>query len=146
MIPVRYERGVELPEAGLWLDPPDPKALAFVSHAHSDHLGAHQEVILSRGTSALMRERLGGKRIEHVLEYGEGFDIRGLRITLLSAGHIFGSAQSLIESEAGSLLYTGDFKLRPGLSAEPAQWRQADTLIMETTYGLPHYCMPPTEE
>src|SRR6188474_3133528 len=124
MIPVRYRRGVELPESGLWLDPHDPQVLAFVSHAHSDHLGAHREVIVSRGTSALMRERLGGKRIEHVLEYGDTFEVRGLRITLLPAGHIFGSAQSLIESEAGSLLYTGDFKLRHGLSAEPAQWRQ----------------------
>src|SRR5262249_48489593 len=45
-----------------------------------------------------------------------------------------------------TLLYTGDFKLRPGKSAEPAQWRQADTLIMETTFGLPRYRFPPTEE
>ena len=51
-----------------------------------------------------------------------------------------------MESEHGSLLYTGDFKLRPGLSAEPAQWRHAETLIMETTYGLPKYRLPPTEE
>ncbi len=146
MIPVRYHRGVELPMAGLWLDPHDPQELAFVSHAHSDHLGAHREVIVSRGTSALMRERLGGKRLEHVLEYGDSIELRGLRLTILPAGHIFGSAQSLIESDLGSLLYTGDFKLRQGLSAEPAEWRQADTLIMETTYGLPRYQMPPTEE
>src|SRR6478609_5920649 len=146
MIPVRYHRGVELPDSGLWLDPHDPQALAFVSHAHSDHVAAHREVILSQGTSALMRERLGGKRIEHVVEYGEHVEIRGLRLTLLPAGHIFGSAQSFIEADTGSLLYTGDFKLRQGLSAEPAQWRHAETLIMETTYGLPRYAMPPTDE
>jgi DNA ligase-1 len=146
MIPVRYHRGVELPDSGIWLDPHDPQLLAFVSHAHSDHVADHREVILSRGTSALMRERIGGKRIEHVLDYGQHIDIRGLRITLLPAGHIFGSAQSFVESDAGTLLYTGDFKLRQGLSAEPAEWRHADTLIMETTYGLPRYRMPPTEE
>src|SRR5215212_254650 len=99
MISVRYHRGVELPDAGLWLDPHDPQLLAFVSHAHSDHLGAHREVIVSRGTSALMRERLGGKRIEHVLDYGQFLEMRGMRITLLPAGHIFGSAQSFIESD-----------------------------------------------
>ena len=44
------------------------------------------------------------------------------------------------------MLYTGDFKLRPGRSAEPTEWRQAETLIMETTYGLPRYRFPPTEE
>lgn len=146
MIPVRYNRGVELPSQGLWLDPHDGKPFAFVSHAHSDHLGAHAEVILSRGTSALMKARMPGKRVEHVLEFGETLKMEGFSITLLAAGHIFGSAQSFIESDDGTLIYTGDFKLRPGLSAERTQWRQADTLIMETTYGLPRYRMPPTEE
>lgn len=146
MIPVRYNRGVELPSQGLWLDPHDGKPFAFVSHAHSDHLGAHAEVILSRGTSALMKARMPGKRLEHVLEFGETLKMEGFSVTLLAAGHIFGSAQSFIESDEGTLIYTGDFKLRPGLSAERTQWRQADTLIMETTYGLPRYRMPPTEE
>ncbi|PWT77707.1 MAG: DNA ligase, partial [Acidobacteria bacterium] len=64
---------------------------------------------------------------------------------LLPAGHIFGSAQCLLFAGDETLLYTGDFKLRPGKSAEQAQWRQADTLIMETTFGLPRYRFPPTE-
>ena len=69
-----------------------------------------------------------------------------MQVTLLPAGHIFGSAQFFLEDEDGSLLYTGDFKLRQGRSAEPAEWKKADTLIMETTYGLPRYRLPPTEE
>jgi DNA ligase-1 len=146
MIPVRYQRGIELPNHGLWLDPHDEKPFAFVSHAHSDHLASHPEVILSRGTSALMQARMPAKRVEHILEFGEKLQRKEFAITLLAAGHIFGSAQSFIESAEGTLIYTGDFKLRPGLSAEPAQWRHADTLIMETTYGLPRYRMPPTEE
>jgi DNA ligase-1 len=146
MISVRYQRGVELPDCGLWLDPHDRKPFAFVSHAHSDHLGGHAEIIASRGTLALMRERIPGQRVEHELAFGETRKFSGFSITLLPAGHIFGSAQSFIEHEAGTLLYTGDFKLRPGLSAEPAVWRQADTLVMETTYGLPRYVMPPTED
>src|SRR5690606_32808076 len=44
------------------------------------------------------------------------------------------------------LLYTGDFKLRPGRSAEPCATPRADVLIMETTFGRPHYVFPPTEE
>src|SRR5205823_11575205 len=59
---------------------------------------------------------------------------------------IFGSAQFFLETTSGSLLYTGDFKLRPGRSAEPAEWQHAETLIMETTYGLPRYRLPPTDE
>ena len=146
MMSVRYERGLELPDHGLWLDPAGARPFAFVSHAHSDHIAAHAEVIASAGTARLMQARVGGKRREHLLEFGESKTFRDFQITLLAAGHIFGSAQALIESDRGSLLYTGDFKLRPSLSAEPAQWRHADTLIMETTFGRPKYRMPPTEE
>jgi Cft2 family RNA processing exonuclease len=146
VISVRFNRGVELPGLGLWLDPAERKPFAFVSHAHSDHIGNHAETILSAPTARLMRARLAGERREHVLEFGVAGEVRGLRMTLLPAGHIFGSAQLYLEHEGESLLYTGDFKLRPGLSAERAEWRQADTLIMETTFGLPKYRFPATEE
>jgi Cft2 family RNA processing exonuclease len=146
MISLRYQRGVELPEHGLWLDPHSSKPFAFVSHAHSDHLGGHAEIIMSPGTAALMRERLPGIRTEHVLEHGEARAFSNFRVSLLPAGHILGSTQSFLESEAGTLLYTGDFKLRPSLSTEPAEWCHADTLIIETTFGLPRYVLPPTDE
>lgn len=146
MIEVRYERGVYLPNENIWLDPWDAKPFAFVSHAHSDHIAPHDEIIVSERTSRLMQARLPGERHEHVLNFGETATIRGLEVTLLPAGHIFGSAQFFLETGAGSLLYTGDFKLRAGRSAEPAEWRQAETLIMETTFGLPRYRFPPTEE
>lgn len=146
MIQLRYKHGVELPDHRLWLDPQRSKSCAFVSHAHSDHLGSHREVIASPGTTELMRERMPGNRTEHVLEFGVARSFEDYRITLLPAGHILGSAQSFVETDAGTLLYTGDFKLRPSLSAERTEWRCADTLIMETTFGLPRYEMPPTEE
>ena len=146
MIQVRYERGVYLPDEDLWLDPWDRKPFAFVSHAHSDHIAAHDEVIVSERTARLMQARLPGKRHKHVVAFGERTAIRGLDFTLLPAGHIFGSAQFFLETARDSLLYTGDFKLRPGRSAEPAEWRHAETLIMETTYGLPRYRLPPTDE
>ena len=146
MINVRYERGVFLPEQNLWLDPWDAKPFAFVSHAHSDHIAPHEEIIVSEGTARLMLARLPGERNEHVLAFGKPATVRGLDVMLLPAGHIFGSAQFFLRTAEGSLLYTGDFKLRHGKSAEPAEWRQADTLIMETTYGLPRYRLPPTEQ
>jgi ATP-dependent DNA ligase I len=146
VIEVRYERGVYLPNENIWLDPWDAKPFAFVSHAHSDHIAPHEEIIVSERTSRLMQARLPGDRHEHVLNFSEKATIRGLEVTLIPAGHIFGSAQFFLETGDGSLLYTGDFKLRPGRSAEPAEWRHAETLIMETTFGLPRYRFPPTEE
>jgi len=146
VIEVRYERGLYLPDEEIWLDPWDAKPFAFVSHAHSDHIAPHDEIIVSERTARLMQARLPGERNEHILKFGERASIRGLDVTLIPAGHIFGSAQFFLETKGGSLLYTGDFKLRPGRSAEPAEWRQADTLIMETTFGLPRYRFPPTEQ
>ena len=122
-----------MPQLELWLDPHEPHSGAekvFVSHAHSDHIAEHREVILSAPTSRFMQARLGGAPEERILSFGQPalFDTRGLRwqITLLPAGHIFGSAMGLIEAEGESLLYTGDFKLRRGLSAEPCEPRHAD--------------------
>ena len=146
MIEVRYERGVYLPEQDLWLDPWDRKAFAFVSHAHSDHIAPHDEIIVSERTARLMQARLPGERHEYVVPFGKATTVRGLELTLLPAGHIFGSAQFFLENQSGSLLYTGDFKLRPGRSAERTEWRTAETLVMETTYGLPRYRLPPTDE
>jgi DNA ligase-1 len=146
MIEVRYERGVYLPRQDLWLDPWDPKHFAFISHAHSDHIAPHEEIVVSERTSHLLQHRMPGRRLEHVLPFGEKRTVHGLDLMLLPAGHIFGSAQCFLFADNESLLYTGDLKLRPGKSAEQAQWRHADTLIMETTFGLPRYRFPPTEE
>jgi DNA ligase-1 len=145
------EGGIYFPHLRLWLDPHWPREeLVFVSHAHSDHTADHREVILSEPTARLMSARMGGKRIEHALKFNEPqtFQRGGneFRITLVPAGHIFGSAMSLIECEGESLLFTGDFKLRRGLSAEACQPVHADALIMETTYGRPQYHFPPTED
>jgi len=146
VINVQYERGVYLPVQDLWLDPWEAKPFAFVSHAHSDHIAPHREIIVSERTARLMQARLPGVRNEHVLPFGEMRTVHDVDLMLLPAGHIFGSAQIFLETSNDSLLYTGDFKLRHGKSAEPAEWRQADTLIMETTYGLPRYRLPPTEQ
>jgi len=146
VIDVHYERGVFLPAQNVWLDPWDAKPFAFVSHAHSDHVAPHQEILVSERTARLVRARLAGDRKEIILPFGQPMKVRGLDITLFPAGHIFGSAQFFLRAENGSLLYTGDFKLRPGKSAEPAEWTTADTLVMETTYGLPRYRLPPTDE
>jgi len=128
MIAVRYERGVYLPRQELWLDPWDAKRFAFVSHAHADHIAPHKEIIVSERTARLMQSRLPGRRTEHILPFGKRGMVHGLDLMLLPAGHIFGSAQFFLFAGNETLLYTGDFKLRSGKSAEPAEWRKADTL------------------
>ena len=36
-----------------------------------------------------------------------------------------------------TLLYTGDFKLGPSATSEPAELPHADVLVMESTFGRP---------
>lgn len=144
--------GIHLPQLGLWLDArkrtrgPDR---GFVSHAHADHLGAHDEVMLTEATALFMRTRLPGRRQEHQLEFGARtefqFGQETFHLTALPAGHILGSAMAFIEWRGETLLYTGDFKLRPSLAAEKPEACCADTLIMETTFGLPRYQFPSEE-
>lgn len=151
LAPEYHQGGIHFPHLDLWLDPQRAKsANVFVSHAHADHMAGHREVILTEPTAWLMRHRLGGKRAERILRPGAMQDFNAgknpFRLTLLPAGHILGSAMAFIEARGESLLYTGDFKLEPGLAAEPCEPRHADILVMETTFGRPQYTFPPTEK
>jgi DNA ligase-1 len=150
---VQYRNGLYLPQIDWWLDAHHPVARSFVSHAHFDHLAAHREILFTPGTAALMRARMPdrvGDRVERELPFGQTVplspDHPEVSATLHPAGHIHGSAMILLHHPAhGRLLYTGDFKLRPGRSAETCETPPADLVIMETTYGRPHYNLPPTD-
>jgi Cft2 family RNA processing exonuclease len=145
---VQHRRGLWLPQTGWWLDARFAVGRSFVSHAHSDHIAAHQEIICSAATARFLRTRLSGTRVERVPPFGRTEPLgAGTTITLHPAGHVLGSAQCLLTHERhGSLLYTGDFRLRPGVSAEPCATPHADVLVMETTFGLPRYVFPPAAE
>jgi Cft2 family RNA processing exonuclease len=142
--------GMFLPQIRLWLDARKRQrgtGPVFISHAHADHIAAHDDVLLSEATSLFMRTRLPGKRNETILEFGRRNEFchgpERYALTMYPAGHILGSSMALIEACGESLLYTGDFKLRESLAAEPCHAPCADVLIMETTFGLPHYQFPP---
>jgi Cft2 family RNA processing exonuclease len=135
---VVWDHGVSLPGHRLWLDPLVVRSFAFISHAHTDHARRHKEALLTPQTLALIPEsrRPRGWRM---LGYGEPMRRDQGKVTLYPAGHMLGSAQLLFEHHGTTLLYTGDIKLRqPGglpLTVVP----KADVLIIETTYGRPHF-------
>ena len=145
---IQFRKGIHLPQIGWSLDAQSRVARSFISHAHSDHVARHPEVLCTPGTARFLHARIPGKRLIHEVPFGSPHPLEfGVTATLYPAGHILGSSQILLESaEHGSLLYTGDFKLRAGLAAEPCATPRADTLIMETTFGLPRYVMPPEAE
>ena len=67
-------------------------------------------------------------------------------LTLFPAGHVLGSAQLMIEGERGRFVYTGDFKLARSYTCEPPEVKRCDVLLMECTYGRPHYVFPSRDE
>jgi len=135
---VVWDRGVSLPNHRLWLDPLTVRGFAFISHAHTDHARRHREALLTPQTLALIPEprRPRGWRM---LGYDEPMRRGGATVTLLPAGHMLGSAQLLLDHDGVRLLYTGDVKLRQprGLPATPVP--RVHVLILESTYGRPHF-------
>lgn len=148
LITVTSRKGIYLPEADLWLDPHFSVERAFISHAHSDHVARHELTFSSGLTLDLMKVRYGVNDSSsfHALPMREVFEWEGWELRLFPAGHIVGSAMLHLtrKSDGATLLYTGDYKLRQGLSSERCELLPADTLIMETTFGLPMFRFPPT--
>ena len=140
--------GLYAPAFDALLDPHVPAPRAILSHAHADHaVAGHGEIWATPETRALYRRRhpewIGTGR---AFAYGEATSAKGATLAFHSAGHVLGSAQIRFESDAGSLLYTGDFKRRIGRTAPPAETPRADVLLTESTFGLPIFRFPRREE
>ena len=147
-MPLNFDpKSLYFPDLEIWLDPHRPRPFAFVSHGHADHFARHQRVLCSPGTGHILVKRYGVKASTiEALDWGEERIINDHRITLHPAGHITGSAMIRIEGPDQSLLYTGDFKTRSSRTAEAPEFPASDILIMETTFGRPHFVFPPGDQ
>ena len=127
----------------LYLDSRHQRPRCFVSHAHSDHLGFHEHAIASRPTRALAEYRIGLRGVTELGYHQEYSFCPRTTLRLLPAGHVLGSAMLHVTRPEGTLLYTGDFKLRDSLTVERAEVARADVLVMESTFGQPFFRFPP---
>jgi len=144
--PILWDSGVFLPEQRLWLDPRKPRPRAVISHAHSDHVAPHRKAYATPATRRLVTHRRPSIGTVEGVPYGERRDLERCRLTFYPAGHVLGSAQTLIETDFGRVLYTGDLKTRQGFTSVPAEPVEADVLVLESTFGKPHYRFPDARE
>lgn len=140
-----YDKSIRLIGSTLTLDARNYSEACCISHAHADHIRSHRQIFATPPTIEFMKRRIKNVRATAV-HFNAPFDFEGNRVTFLPAGHILGSSQILIERDGQRLLYSGDFKLEKGLTAENLQIANCDVLIMECTYGHPRYRFPPREE
>lgn len=163
---IEFQNGIHIKGTNFWLDARKKVDFSFISHAHIDHTVRHKEILATKETARLYEHRFGKAKF-NILEYNQPkrFDSAylwthlpfgskfekpkskgGIKVELFPSGHILGGAQILLEIEGVRIVYTGDFKLRKCLTAKKAEIKKCDILIMESTFGLPHYIFPDRKE
>lgn len=131
----------------IYLDPAESRKIGIISHGHSDHIGRHEHFIATAPTAAFLRARSGDDLKGTELAYGAKHTVDGWTVELFPAGHVLGSAMVRVSNATHALAYTGDFRLKPSYTAEPAEVPEADAVIMESTYGgKPDWVFPSREE
>lgn len=135
--------GILLPEVGIGLDYSGSKAKhIFVSHAHADHIPTNRRlsVFATPPTAAFMRLR-GFKGDITELDFYKPIETDNAKVTFYPAGHILGSAMTFVESDQGSVLYTGDYRTPASPATEGFQLPEnpIDQFITEATFSLPIY-------
>lgn len=103
----------------------------FVSHAHTDHLGAirsSKNVLASTETINL---------IEQAYNITTQKRANNPELKLIEAGHMLGSRQLYTDDEKSGLrtIYTGDFQIARSKTSNPIKIIDTDVLIMDSTYA-----------
>lgn len=122
----------------------DSASVRVQTHVHSDHMseferskGALEKILCTEATRALLVAEFNAD-LKHRpgligLRYNEPYQIANGSVTLVSSGHMLGSAQVLVTAADGTRLgYSGDL-----------QWPadeviKVDYLVVDSTYGSPY--------
>ena len=165
---ITTDRGLYCPDGGFYIDPWQPVERAVVTHAHGDHLcrGCGSYLCAERGVG-VARARLtspdgtgsagtGAPSITG-LAFGASVGIGAVRVSLIPAGHILGSAQVRVERatvggrRGETWVVSGDYKVAgkgepPDPTCEAFEAARCDVFITESTFGLPIYRWAPEAE
>jgi putative mRNA 3-end processing factor len=144
------DRNLRISPIDVFIDPPEPRPRAIITHGHADHArSGHGSVLATPDTIAIMKTRYGEDAAGswQELPFGESLDIDGVTVSFHPAGHILGSAQVLMQHRGQRIVVTGDYKRLPDRTAQPFELVPCDLLVTEATFGLPVFQHPaPADE
>jgi putative mRNA 3-end processing factor len=132
--------------ADVFIDPVRPVERAVITHAHADHARpGHGAVLASPATLALMRLRLGEGRAgisQQPLGWHEAITLGEVRLRLVPAGHVQGSAQIVLDYAGSRAVISGDYKRAPDATCDGFEPVPCDVFVTEATFGLPVFRHP----
>ncbi len=141
---IEYNEGIHLKGTDLWFDSKKKVQFSFLSNANLSHLVPHEKVIATPQTLKLSEEKTRNS-VVLACPFNHPFILGKVQVELIPAGYILGSSQIVVELDGKRVIYTGDFKLRRTETAEQAEIKRCDILVMKCVYGLPKYVFPSPE-
>ncbi len=136
-------RGLYCERGGFHIDPWRPVDRALVTHGHADHARyGMRHYLTSEAGIGVVRERVGQAASIEGLPFGARRRIGEVTVSFHPAGHLLGSAQIRVEHRGDVWVVTGDYKTAADPSCEAFEPVRCDTLITESTFGLPIYKWP----
>lgn len=141
------KQGIYCPPADIYIDPWGKVDKAVITHGHSDHArrGA-KKYLAHRITVPIIKHRLGSDINAKSAEFGEVITINGVRLSLVPAGHIPGSAQVRLEHKGEVAVVSGDYKIENDGFSDAFEPVKCNTFVTESTFGLPIYKWKPQKE
>jgi len=137
--------GLYCPPGDFFIDPVRQVDRAVITHGHADHARkGHGAVLATPETLAVMAVRYGENftATRQPAAYGETTMISGVAVALIPAGHIFGSAQVVVEKDGLVIAVAGDFKRRADPTCAPFELPRAHVYVTEATFALPVFRHP----
>ncbi|PWC28094.1 ligase-associated DNA damage response exonuclease [Teichococcus aestuarii] len=143
-------QGLYCEPGDFFIDPMAGAPRAIISHGHSDHARPdHGAVLATPETLAIMTARLGegrAGRSQQALAYHAPITVGGVRVTLVPAGHVLGSAQVVLEWQGSRIVVSGDYKRQPDPTCAPFEPVPCDVFVTEATFALPVFRHPPAAQ
>jgi putative mRNA 3-end processing factor len=143
------EHGLYCEPGKFYIDPWRPVEYAVITHGHADHARPNnQNVLATSGTIAVMKHRYrdaAGKNLQ-ALQYREPLKVNDISVSFYPAGHVWGSAQVLLDYRGQRVVISGDYKRRYDPTCEPFEPLSCEVFITEATFGLPIFTHPSDQE